>query len=127
MVIQLSVLFIAFCGCAGLNITNIPETGPPPTKRMHSSMAYDVISNSLVLYGGFSSGFHEDIWSFHLESRTWEQLILVTETSPGARMNSFLFTLMQSSSVYLFGGKNERGPILDLFVFDLKNQAVFSM
>lgn len=124
MEFKLILLIIALLLTTAINIANIPQTGAPPTIRSQGSLVYEATSNSLVLYGGYSTKFHDDTWSFDLDSQTWERLVLVTSTSPGARINSFLFTVRSTNYIYLFGGKTERGPVIDMYVFNLQSQTV---
>ncbi len=121
---KLIILIIALFSTTAINIANIPQTGTPPSIRSHASLVYEAKSNSLIIYGGYSTKFHDDTWSFNLSSKTWERLVLVTSTSPGARINSFLFTVESLNYIYLFGGKSERGPIIDMYVFNTQSQTV---
>jgi len=121
---KLIIVIIALLSTAAINVANIPETGTPPTIRSHASLVYGAKTNSLIIYGGYSTKFHDDTWSFNLSSQTWERLVLVTSTSPGARINSFLFTGQSLNYIYLFGGKNERGPIIDMYVFNVQSHTV---
>jgi hypothetical protein len=121
---KIIILFIALLSTTAINVANIPETGTPPSIRSHASLVYEARSNSLVIYGGYSTKFHDDTWSFNLSSQTWERQVLATSTSPGARINSFLFTVKSLNNIYLFGGKSERGPIIDMYVFNIQSQTV---
>ena len=121
---KLIILIIILLSTTAINIANIPQTGTPPTIRSQASLVYEATSNSLVIYGGYSTKFHDDSWSFNLDSQTWERLVLVTSTSPGARTNSFLFTVKSMNNIYLFGGKTERGPVIEMYVFNLQSQTV---
>ena len=124
MVTKLIILILVLSSTTAINIANIPQTGTAPTIRSQTSMVYEATSNSIFIYGGYSTKFHDDCWNFHLDSQTWERLVLSTPTSPGARTNSFLFTVGSKNSIHLFGGKTEIGPLIEMHVFNLQSQTV---
>lgn len=54
-------------------VVQIPASGTPPTPRQGSTMLS--ISDKLYILGGFDSpnNYFEDIWSFDLNTATWQQ------------------------------------------------------
>jgi hypothetical protein len=73
-----------------------PATSPP--ERAFASMAYDPVSNRLILFGGFGPGVLSDTWAW--TGTNW--VLLSPGTNPPARFSSHMVSL--SSSVLLFGG-----------------------
>ncbi len=115
--------------CNSLYVTNIPSTLSPPTRRKHSSITYDPISNSVFLYGGYQSSdrFLDDMWRFDLSSNTWEEIHSPSILSPGRRIKSEMKVLNNERSILLYGGTTEKGPAADLWLFDIQNYMVVFM
>jgi len=55
-----------------VNLT--PGAGTAPAARRLASAIHDPVDNRLVIFGGFSVGFHNDIWAFDLDTGTWANL-----------------------------------------------------
>lgn len=51
-----------------------PGAGPAPSARRNSSAIYDPVENRMVIFGGFSTTFLNDVWGFDLDSETWINL-----------------------------------------------------
>jgi hypothetical protein len=51
-----------------------PAVGSAPAGRRNASAILDPVDHRLVIFGGFSSGYHNDIWAFDLDTNTWANL-----------------------------------------------------
>ena len=63
-----------------------PVSGPAPTARRLSSAILDPVENRIVIFGGFTTTFVNDIWAFDLDTNTWENLTPVSGSAPAARL-----------------------------------------
>jgi hypothetical protein len=92
-------------------------------KRKQSSITYDSISNSLYIYGGYHSvdEYFDDMWKFNLNTNTWEEIHSPSPLTPGPRFDARMKVLKNERSILLYGGTTMRGPISDLWLFDIDN------
>lgn len=93
-----------------------PETGAPrPLKRCLHEMSWHPGSESLLLYGGCSSGFgpcpQGDLWQFDPEDRVWTEL--TPPDGPAARSNPALVYDDDSDRMLLIGGLSDSGYVND--------------
>jgi hypothetical protein len=51
-----------------------PLAGPAPAARRNASAILDPVDNRMVIFGGFTTSFANDIWAFDLDTNTWENL-----------------------------------------------------
>lgn len=85
-----------------------PSKAPPLLDE--ASMAYDPISEKLILFGGLSNSiFLSQTWSW--DGTTWKQLS--PSESPPARSQASLALDPSSGSLILFGGVNLNGYLED--------------
>lgn len=119
-------LFLLLPCIESILMRTIPETKTPPTRRHETAMAYDSLSNVLILYGGFddTNGYYDDLWKFDLNTNTWEEILSPSPIAPGPRSNSYMKVLPGSRSILLFGGVTSKGPICDLWKLDMENYVV---
>jgi hypothetical protein len=82
-----------------------PATSPPV--RDDAAMAYDPVTNQLLLFGGSNvTGFLGDTWSWN--GTTWTQLS--PATSPSARYSATMAYDAATGQLILFGGNNAGDP-----------------
>ncbi|HEY0071381.1 MAG TPA: kelch repeat-containing protein, partial [Chloroflexia bacterium] len=107
-----------------VNVT--PKSGPIPLKRCLHELAYDPQDDLLLMFGGCSSGFgpcpQGDLWALDLTSGTWTELQPQGE-KPSARSNPSMAYDPDRRAIFLFGGKSERGPVSDTWVYTLAGDA----
>lgn len=76
------LLLITLAFSASSQVDQIPSSGTPPKPRQGATLIST--SEKLYLLGGYDSPDHyfEDIWSFDLNTNTWEQLQAIN-SGPG--------------------------------------------
>ena len=89
-----------------------PGTSPPG--RSYPAMAYDPVSQKVVLFGGFNGGYLNDTWTF--DGTTWSKVN--TPTAPPARSVSGMAFDRVTRQVVLFGGFNGSQHLGDTWTFD---------
>ena len=91
-------------------------TGPPA--RSSAAVAWDNISNNVVLFGGKdgSNNTLSDTWIFNPSTLAWSQVTGLT-TSPPARRQAAMATDVPDLGVLLFGGGNSSGTLSDTWVW----------
>jgi Galactose oxidase, central domain len=67
-----------------VNLT--PGSGSAPAARRNASAVLDAAHNRVVVFGGFSSTYLNDIWAFDLGSNTWADLTPATGSAPAPRL-----------------------------------------
>eukprot|EP00547_Thalassionema_nitzschioides_P000425 CAMPEP_0194203698 /NCGR_PEP_ID=MMETSP0156-20130528/3401_1 /TAXON_ID=33649 /ORGANISM="Thalassionema nitzschioides, Strain L26-B" /LENGTH=561 /DNA_ID=CAMNT_0038929497 /DNA_START=35 /DNA_END=1717 /DNA_ORIENTATION=+ len=92
---------------------------PPP----RSGAASVVVRGKLFMFGGYGGGTGrlDDFYSFSFDSRTWEEVKVLSNERPGCRENNGV-VIGDSSRVYLFGGYNGTSWLNDLWMFDIDTQ-----
>ena len=120
------LLLVAISHSLSISVNNIPDTKTPPNRRHGSALALDPIQNSLFVYGGFedSNEYFDDMWRFDLDTQTWEEILSPSSLTPGPRSYSYMQFLSNRRLLLLFGGSTVKGPISDLWLFDLDNYLV---
>jgi hypothetical protein len=95
-----------------------PASAPDP--RWYHSMNYDVESDRVILFGGWSAtpGQHPlgDTWAYNYNTDTWEEL--TPSTSPPPRGTHALSYDIESDRVVLFGGYNLVVDFSDTWIYD---------
>jgi N-acetylneuraminic acid mutarotase len=126
LVCMLSSILAISPSVFSLEIQRIPSTGSPPAKRQLSSMAHDPIDNTLYLYGGLEESGEplDEMWSFNLDSNTWEQIFTPSVVTPGKRFMSYLYYIASERAILLYGGSGPRGAVSDLWKFDIVTRMV---
>lgn len=70
MITLLSLLYLA----ESLETISIPPSQIGPEAREKAVIGFNPSSNNLLLFGGFSSVYFNDLWSFCLNSLQWRIL-----------------------------------------------------
>ena len=55
-----------------VNLT--PASGPAPAARRNASAILDPVENRMVIFGGFTNTFVNDVWGFDLDTNSWINL-----------------------------------------------------
>jgi hypothetical protein len=123
---MLLVLLLSFSGyTSALSVSYVPETGTPPNPRAYSGVAYDSKERKVYIYGGkYDLIKYDDFWEFDLNAKTWAEIHPPNALVPGKRSNSYLIMLENSRQIVLFGGETEKGPISDVWLYDLDSEMV---
>jgi hypothetical protein len=105
-----------------------PAGTPGPSVRADANMAYDPVSKTIILSGGFGSNGEglthlNDTWSFNPSTSTWTQVNAANPPTPG-RQDAAMSTCAATGStgtvpgpLLLFGGATNTSPLGDTWVF----------
>lgn len=109
-----------------LNLERIPSTNPPPIRRLYHFMDYNPVTDQLIIFGGSTTAdlVYNDVWAFNITEEQYHHLDPTNEISPSntylaPRIGSGGFIDSISNTLYVFGGKTGRGPVNDMWKFDL--------
>ncbi|MBE7553645.1 MAG: PKD domain-containing protein [Anaerolineales bacterium] len=92
----------------------IQGSGTRPVSRTLAAMTYDPDKNRLLLFGGRNAAgtLLADLWSFDLETETWQELAAGGEGGPSARMAHTLTYDAAAGNAVLVGGVSGDGDSL---------------
>lgn len=86
----------------------------PPTRYWHD-IAYDIVDEKIVMFGGrlnwFNFDCREDTWEFDEESEQWIEVD--TDLNPGARMFFSMIYNEKEKTIILFGGN--QNPYTEIY------------
>lgn len=88
-----------------------------PSPRSGHAMAYDSKSDRTILFGGYTSDFNNETWTYSLSSNTWLQMY--PGTKPPARWFSAMVYDSESDRTILFGGSTMEHYFNDTWAYDL--------
>jgi hypothetical protein len=91
------------------------KTSKGPGFRLNSSIS--LYNETLLLFGGFSSIYLNDLWAFDVNSEVWAK-INTLGPSPAGRAGCLLFTT--GDYLFLFGGGDGNNVFNDFFLLDLQ-------
>jgi len=105
---------------------------PAPRARAHHPLVHAEGWNALIVYGGYTNdavngtgiftpyNYLGDLWTFDLDTETWDQLVFDETGGPGHRDNAKLIADEENDRIWLFGGSKFDGTTLsDVWYFDL--------
>jgi hypothetical protein len=107
----------------GVSVSMIPKSGTPPSARDLPGFAIDEDAQKLFIYGGRNESPLDDMWEFDLRTESWREIYHTSSIGPGYRFGHYLFR-KEPGKLILFGGIGKRGPVSDLWEFDIKNEYV---
>jgi hypothetical protein len=103
-------------------VTPLPNSLPPPTKRCgHSAALWR--NHIIIIYGGETDAraYPNDLYAFNTRSHTWTQF---QPRGPAPEARSRAAVVLVDDLLYICGGTNENGKVLDdLVVLDLNKMA----
>lgn len=101
----------------GSNVTWALQRGTsgPPALAEHA-LAYDVESDRLILFGGYTSREFGETWAYDADADTWTNLS--TGTGPPARSLAAMAYAVAADRVILFGGQHAGTEIDDTWAYD---------
>ncbi|WP_028592022.1 S-layer homology domain-containing protein [Paenibacillus massiliensis] len=98
----------------GENWEQLHPTVTPPA-RSGGGMAYDPISNRIIMYGGDGrTNFLGDTWTW--TGTDWQEL--TPSASPGLRGVPYMATDEKNDNIVFFGGQSQTGPTNETWVWD---------
>jgi N-acetylneuraminic acid mutarotase len=99
------------------------RTEPGPTELLGTSLAYDVGSDRLIAFGGYSfgGGPNDETWSYDLDGSAWERMS--PRRSPSPRNFYQAAYDPASDRVILFGGADDFAAFADTWAFDVDADA----
>jgi hypothetical protein len=82
--LRLIVTALFLRAALSFELKSVPSYNNPPQRRQLTSMCYDSISNSLLLYGGFKDAGHffNEMWIYSIQSKTWRIIVPASYTAP---------------------------------------------
>ena len=94
------------------------ENGPTaPAPRVDGTIGYDPATHRLYLFGGQGSQTMNDLWTYSLERRQWEQISTSGEKPPARFGHTLIFDAPRNRLV-VFGGQ-AAGFFSDVWAFGL--------
>ena len=93
-----------------------PASAPSP--RFTNWMAYDSVSDKVILFGGRFEyfGCYNDTWAYDFDADTWTNMN--PPVAPSSRFAHAMAYDSQSNRVILFGGSNELQQFSDTWAFN---------
>jgi len=118
---------VTYSPTEGWNSVALHHSSPVPTPRAHHCWIANDNGKSMFTYGGYTAdptgvdvfgavNFLGDLWEYKTKAKkfvnhTW------TGADPGHRDNSKLFYDASHDRLWLVGGQNEIGPIMDVWFY----------
>jgi len=110
-------------------VVNIMSASPPgewtemhpasaPSPRTVNWMAYDSVSDKVILFGGRISyyGCYNETWAYDFDTDTWTNM--TQPVAPSSRFAHAMAYDSQSNRVILFGGSNQLEQFSDTWAFN---------
>lgn len=107
----------------------LPSTKNPPVARKAMAMGFDSVQLRIMIYSGSDSttSYYKDLWVFDLKRMEWEELTWSSDPAPTERLHSHIFIDDTGSGAFLLAGRNEKGPILDMWYYHFLEKRVTIM
>lgn len=93
----------------------IPFTFTPRPRSMHSA-AYDPVNNRMIIYGGQTFTYEDDLWAFSFLTSRWDSLR--PPAVPAGRYLSSIVTT-RDNQILLFGGRTAAGFVNDVWQYSI--------
>jgi hypothetical protein len=100
-----------------LSYTLLPAADPQPSPRLDGTIAYDSAGRRLFLFGGSDTAARNDLWSYSLAQRRWEE-VPAGGSAPAARFGHTLVFDPVRRRLIVFGGQSS-GFFSDVWAFDV--------
>ena len=94
-------------------------TGTAPAGRRNASAILDVSHNRMVVFGGFSSTYLNDVWAFDLGSNTWTNLTPASGSAPAPRLTPASIYDPDGHRMVTWSGQGQGAFFNDVWAFDL--------
>jgi hypothetical protein len=99
-----------------------PGAGSAPAGRRNASAIHDPVDNRMVIFGGFSNTFLNDIWAFDLDTETWEDLTPVSGPMPTPRLTPASIYDANNHRMITWSGQGQGAFFNDVWAFDLTTE-----
>jgi len=96
-----------------------PASGPAPAARRNASAILDPVDNRVVVFGGFSTSYRNDIWAFDLDTGTWQDLTPASGPAPAARLTPASVYDPHGHQMITWSGQGPGVFFNDVWSFDL--------
>lgn len=124
-ILSLLLFYTTLLFTNSLKTSHIPPTDNPPTMRQSLAGTYNWDNRTLYIYGGVKgSTLLDDMWEFNFDTNQWKEIHSPSIFVPGPRSSPFIQILPDAKTILLFGGMNEKGPLSDLWIFNIDNNIV---
>ena len=100
-----------------VNLT--PGAGAMPAARRNASAILDTAHNRMVIFGGFSSTYLNDIWAFDPGSNTWTDLTPASGPAPAPRLTPASIYDPDGHRMVTWSGQGQGAFFNDVWAFDL--------
>lgn len=100
-----------------LSYSQLRTDGPQPSARFDGTIAYDPSARRIYLFGGEDTSPRNDLWTYSLSERRWEEVPL-TGPRPPARLGQTLVYDSGRRRLVVFGGQAS-GFFSDVWAFDI--------
>ncbi len=94
--------------------TQLSPGGPSPTGRSHASAYYDSRRDRMVVYGGYTDTYSQELWSLALSGTPQWHLLQPVGVPPSERVGESAVYDPLRDRMILFGGEHQ-GPSLERF------------
>ena len=127
--LTLEIIYLLALYSMSVTTESLPSTKIPPEARKAMAMAFDPVSSRIIIYSGFAttSDNFTDMWSFDLKLNQWQEITWNSAQAPGGRLNSHMFFDDSGNKIFLLGGRNDKGPLLDVWSYDFSSKLVILM
>jgi hypothetical protein len=110
----------------GPSWTKLTPTGTPPSARLYHTAIYDPVRDRMVVFGGYSADFLNDVWALSLaDSLVWTQLT-PAGTPPSARYSHTAIYDPVRDRMVVFGGHDGSSPLNDVWALSLAASPAWS-
>jgi hypothetical protein len=96
-----------------------PASGAAPAARRNASAVFDTAHNRMVVFGGFSSTYLNDIWAFDLSSNTWVNLTPASGSAPAPRLTPASIYDPDGHRMVTWSGQGQGAFFNDVWSFNL--------
>ncbi|HEX6791873.1 MAG TPA: kelch repeat-containing protein [Candidatus Krumholzibacteria bacterium] len=102
---------------AWVNLT--PGAGSAPVSRRNASAIIDTAEHRMVVFGGFSGVYLNDVWAFDLDTGTWANLTPVSGAAPAPRLTPASIYDPTTHRMITWSGQGPGVFFNDVWAFDL--------
>ena len=95
-----------------------PSTGSAPAARRNASAILDPVDHRMVIFGGFSNGYLNDIWAFDLDTNTWANLTPPSGPAPAPRLTPASVYDPDGHRMITWSGQGQGAFFNDVWAFD---------
>jgi hypothetical protein len=124
IILPLLVVAVAETANAQSWVDLTPGAGTAPAGRRNASAIHDPVDNRMVIFGGFSSGYHNDIWAFDLDTQSWANLTPAAgPPAPAPRLTPASIYDADEHRMITWSGQGQGAFFNDVWAFDFDTNA----